>query len=128
MDRIDIQMEVPAVPYNELSESRRGENSAQIARRVMEARSIQYRRFRDAPIYCNSQMSPSAIETFCDLGPEGRQFLEQVAAKLALSARAFHRIIKISRTIADLAGADRIAMSHLAEAVQYRSLDRETQL
>ncbi len=128
MDRIDIQMEVPAVPYNELSESRRGENSAQIARRVMAARNIQYSRFKDAPIYCNSQMSSSSIETFCDLGSEGSRFLEQVAEKLALSARAFHRIIKISRTIADLAGADSIAMPHLAEAVQYRSLDRETLL
>jgi magnesium chelatase family protein len=128
MDRIDIQMEVPAVPYSELSESRRGEPSADIATRVTAARQIQSSRFRDAPIHCNAQMSASDIDTFCPLATEGREFLELVAAKLALSARAFHRIIKISRTIADLAGEENIAMPHLAEAVQYRSLDRESLL
>ena len=128
MDRIDIQMDVPAVPYSELSESRRGETSEAIAERVTAAREVQSTRFRHAPIHCNAQMSASDIDTFCPLSTEGRQFLELVATKLALSARAFHRIIKISRTIADLSGEENIAMPHLSEAVQYRSLDRESLL
>jgi len=128
MDRIDIQMEVPAVPYSELSESRRGEASTDIAARVTAAREIQSHRLRDAHIHCNAQMSANDIDTFCPLASEGRQFLELVSRKLALSARAFHRIIKIARTIADLAGEESIAMPHLAEAVQYRSLDRESLL
>ena len=128
MDRIDIQMDVPAVPYSELSDSRRGETSQEIAVRVTTARKVQSKRFQDTTIHCNAQMSASDIDTFCPLSEEGRQFLELVATKLSLSARAFHRIIKISRTIADLAGEKDIAMPHLSEAVQYRSLDRESLL
>ncbi len=124
MDRIDIQMEVPAVPYHELTESRRGESSAEIAKRVLAARRVQANRFKNSTIHSNAQMSARDIDTFCVLDREGRTFLQQVANKLALSARAFHRIIKISRTIADLSGEEQISLHHLAEAVQYRSLDR----
>ncbi len=125
LDRIDIQIEVPAVPYSELSHARRGESSATIRKRVISARKIQEQRFRDLSIHCNSQMSSKELRFFCKLSEENRSFLEAVASKLALSARAFHRIIKIGRTIADLEDSTTVTMAHLSEAVQYRSLDRE---
>ncbi|MCK4603808.1 MAG: ATP-binding protein [Deltaproteobacteria bacterium] len=125
LDRIDIQIEVPAVPYSELSHARRGESSATIRKRVISARKIQEQRFRDLSIHCNSQMSSKELRFFCKLSEENRSFLEAVASKLALSARAFHRIIKIGRTIADLEESTTVTMAHLSEAVQYRSLDRE---
>ena len=124
LDRMDIQIEVPAVPYSELAEHRKGESSADIAKRVSAARKIQEGRFAGRGIYSNAQMSSADLEEFCNLSQEGRQFLGSVAEKLALSARAFHRVIKIARTIADIAGEKNIAVPHLAEAVQYRSLDR----
>jgi magnesium chelatase family protein len=125
LDRIDIQIEVPAVPYSELSHARRGEGSAIIRKRVITARKIQEQRFKDLSIHCNSQMSSRELRFFCKLSEENRSFLETVASKLALSARAFHRIIKIGRTIADLEESTGVTMAHLSEAVQYRSLDRE---
>jgi magnesium chelatase family protein len=125
LDRIDIQIEVPAVPYSELSHERRGENSAVIKERVIAARKIQGQRFKNLSIHCNCQMSSKELRFFCKISKENRLFLESVANKLALSARAFHRIIKIARTIADLEGSMDINKAHLAEAVQYRSLDRE---
>jgi magnesium chelatase family protein len=125
LDRIDIQIEVPAVPYSELSHARRGESSASIRERVIRARKIQEQRFKDISIHCNSQMSSKELRSFCKLSEENRAFLEAVANKLALSARAFHRIIKIGRTIADLEESTTVTMAHLSEAVQYRSLDRE---
>ncbi|MEA1991476.1 MAG: YifB family Mg chelatase-like AAA ATPase [Thermodesulfobacteriota bacterium] len=125
LDRIDIQIEVPAVPYSELSHARRGESSATIRKRVVKARKTQEQRFKDLSIHCNSQMSSKELRFFCKLSEENRAFLEAVASKLALSARAFHRIIKIGRTIADLEESTTVTMAHLSEAVQYRSLDRE---
>lgn len=125
LDRIDIQIEVPAVPYSELGHARRGESSAMIRKRVISARKIQEQRFKDLSIHCNSQMSSKELRFFCKLSKENRLFLEAVASKLALSARAFHRIIKIARTIADIEESTGITMAHLSEAVQYRSLDRE---
>jgi magnesium chelatase family protein len=125
LDRIDIQIEVPAVPYSELSHARRGESSATIRKRVIRARKIQEQRFKGLSIHCNSQMSSKELRFFCKLSEENRSFLEAVASKLALSARAFHRIIKIGRTIADLEESTTVTMAHLSEAVQYRSLDRE---
>jgi len=126
LDRIDIQIEVPAVPYSELSQARRGESSATIRKRVIRAGKIQEQRFKDLSIHCNSQMSSKELRFFCNLSEENRSFLEAVASKLALSARAFHRIIKIGRTIADLDESTGVTMAHLSEAVQYRSLDRES--
>ncbi len=125
LDRIDIQIEVPAVPYSELSHARRGKSSTTIRKRVIRARKIQEQRFKDLSIHCNSQMSSKELRFFCKLSEENRSFLEAVASKLALSARAFHRIIKIGRTIADLEESTTLTMAHLSEAVQYRSLDRE---
>ncbi len=124
MDRLDIQIEVPAVSYEDLSSEKRGESSSAIRARVLRAREIQQKRFSGRQIYCNSQMGAKEIREYCHLTSENRAFLEKMANKFSLSARAYHRIIKISRTIADLEGASHIALEHLAEAVQYRSLDR----
>jgi magnesium chelatase family protein len=124
MDRIDIQMEVPAVSYEDLASEKRGESSSMIRERVLRAREIQQKRFSGRHIYCNAQMGAKEIREYCHLTSENRAFLEKMANKFSLSARAYHRIIKISRTIADLEGASHIALEHLAEAVQYRSLDR----
>ncbi|HID97346.1 MAG TPA: ATP-binding protein [Thermodesulfobacteriaceae bacterium] len=124
LDRIDIQIEVPAVPYSELNSARAGEPSSSIRVRVKKARKIQENRFSGLKIHCNSQMSSSDLNSFCTLSQESRVFLETVSKKLSLSARAFHRIIKIARTIADLDGSSDIHQNHIAEAVQYRSLDR----
>ena len=125
LDRIDIQIEVPAVNYSELSSNRQGEPSENIKARVIAARNIQKERFRNLSIHTNAQMGSKEIKKFCVLTPEQQTFMEKVAEKLALSARAFHRIIKISRTIADLENSEDIQMHHLSEAVQYRSLDRQ---
>ncbi len=128
LDRIDIQIEVPAVPYNELSKSRRGEPSEVIRQRVISARKIQEKRFNKVAIYSNAQMSVREINRFCHLDDECRKFLEEASAKLHLSARAYHRIIKISRTIADLAGSKHIQVEHMSEAIQYRNFDRDNWL
>ncbi len=124
LDRIDIQIEVPAVPYNQLSSARCGESSAAIRERVVAARKVQEKRFRDVSVFCNAQMSVKEIDSFCSLNAECTAFLEQVSVRLQFSARAYHRIIKIARTIADIESSRDIYMDHLAEAVQYRSFDR----
>ncbi len=125
MDRIDIHLDVPAVPYDELSSARRGEPSETIKARVIAARKIQQRRFKDMPLFSNSQMSVKEISRFCVIDEKCSNFLENVCKKLKLSARAYHRILKIARTIADLDNKDEIETAHVAEAVQYRGLDRE---
>ncbi len=124
MDRIDIHIEVPAVKYRELAE-RPSENSASIRNRINAVRKIEYERFKDRPYFFNSDMPQKDLEIFAPLSSECRNFLERVMNKLNLSARAYTRIIKVSRTIADLGGDEDITPSHLAEAVQYRSLDRD---
>ncbi|NDY42159.1 YifB family Mg chelatase-like AAA ATPase [Dissulfurirhabdus thermomarina] len=124
LDRIDIQIEVPAVPYRDLARSRRGEPSAEIRRRVLAARERQHRRFAGLPLHCNAQMGAREVRRFCRLETEALSFLEEASRRLHLSARAFHRIQKIARTIADLEAAPDIRLPHVAEAVQYRSLDR----
>ncbi len=124
LDRIDIQVEVPAVPYSELGQGRKGETSEVIRARVGAARKRQEERFKGLGIHCNAQMGSRDLQTFCPLSNETRGFLEEVASRLNLSARAYHRIIKIARTIADLEASEDITVAHLAEAVQYRSLDR----
>lgn len=124
LDRIDIHLEVPAVEYKEISTSSPGEPSTEIKKRVEMARSIQNNRFaRRKSVYCNSQMTPSELKKHCQLDNKSKSLLEGAMKKLGLSARAFHRIQKIARTIADLHGADAITSSHVAEAIQYRRLD-----
>ncbi len=124
MDRIDIHIEVPAVRYRDLSGNRSGEDSESIKRRVNQAREIQRGRFSGKKIYGNAQMSSRHLKKFCQIGEDSRGLLEQAIDKLGLSARAYTRILKIARTIADLEGMEAIGSAHISEAIQYRSLDR----
>ncbi|HFQ82107.1 MAG TPA: ATP-binding protein [Desulfobacterales bacterium] len=121
LDRIDMYVEVSAVPFKELSSRRQGENSVIIRERVVKARKIQEVRFKDIPtLYANGQMGQRQIKNFCPLDKSSTLLLENAMRKLALSARAYNRIIKIARTIADLAHSSAIKSGHVAEAVQYR--------
>ncbi len=124
LDRIDIQIEVPAVPFQEMLRERGGESSATIRRRVNRARVIQRERFAGRRIHCNAQMEQQEIEAFCPLTPEGRRLLSLILDRFSLSARAYARIVKVARTIADLSGSETIEAAHLSEAIQFRSLDR----
>ncbi len=126
LDRIDIHIEVTPVPFEKLSEERKGEPSAMIRERVTKARSRQIKRFKDWPqIHYNAQMGVKQIREFCILGEESKEMLKGAMDRLQLSARAYDRILKVARTIADLDNCESIEVSHLSEAIQYRSLDRE---
>ncbi len=124
MDRIDIHVEVPAVAYRDLAKEAAEEPSAAIRRRVIAARQIQEDRFSKTRIYANAQMSNRHLKKFCRIDAASAALLEAAVDRLGLSARAYSRILKIARTIADLAGQDNIDETHIAEAIQYRSLDR----
>ncbi len=125
LDRIDIHVEVPAVKYEELSALPTGENSEDIRKRVNESRNIQLKRFEKEKIFSNSQMNPKMIRKYCELDSESKDLLRMAMDKMGLSARAYDRILKVSRTIADLEINEKIKASHISEAVQYRSLDRK---
>lgn len=125
LDRIDIQIEVPAVKYKELSQHTPGEDSATIRARANQAREGQLKRFTGRTIFCNAQMSSRDIRKFCQLDTAGEKLLENAMSRLGLSARAYTRILKVARTIADLAGDEKIGSPHLSEAIQYRALDRK---
>ncbi|MCK0130979.1 YifB family Mg chelatase-like AAA ATPase [Flavobacteriaceae bacterium F08102] len=126
LDRIDIHIEVQPVPFEKLSEERNGEGSNQIRARVTAARAIQTRRFESLEnIHYNAQMNVKQIKTYCKLDASSKQLLKSAMERLNLSARAYDRILKVSRTIADLAMSKEIQGDHIAEAIQYRSLDRE---
>ncbi len=125
LDRIDIHVEVPAVRYGELAAKKPGESSCAIRSRVVNARTIQAHRFSGSHgLYCNADMSAKEIKDYCAIDGAGADLLKTAMNKLGLSARAYDRILKVARTIADLAGADDIRVEHLGEAIQYRSLDR----
>jgi magnesium chelatase family protein len=124
LDRIDIQVEVPAVRYRELAEERPGESSADIRARVDRARERQLTRFHRRQIFCNAQMTPRDLRHSCKTDAAAEKLLEAAMTKLGLSARAYTRILKVSRTIADLDEQPDITAAHVAEAIQYRSLDR----
>jgi len=124
LDRIDIHVEVPAVPYKELSKDFCGEPSANISKRIQNAREIQVERFKKDNIYSNAKMRSKHIKKYCALKPEAQSILEAAMHKLGLSARAYTRILKVSRTIADLAESEQINAEHISEAIQYRTLDR----
>ncbi|MBL7746434.1 MAG: ATP-binding protein, partial [Chitinophagaceae bacterium] len=126
LDRIDLHVEVTPVAFSELSSSRQQENSADIRNRVIAAREKQADRYKSNPgIYCNAQISSKMLKEICEINTAGANLLKVAMEKLNLSARAYDRIIKVSRTIADLSASEEIKPEHLAEAIQYRSLDRE---
>jgi len=125
LDRIDLHIEVPRVPHKDLTGTAPVENSATIRQRVNLARQVQHERLAAFGLHANSQMQARHIRRFCKLDAQGDKLLEQVTDKLGLSARSFTRILKLARTIADLAGSPQIQTLHLAEAIQYRGLDRK---
>eukprot|EP01090_Pellita_catalonica_P013970 TRINITY_DN3449_c0_g1_i3.p1 TRINITY_DN3449_c0_g1~~TRINITY_DN3449_c0_g1_i3.p1 ORF type:complete len:505 (+),score=76.39 TRINITY_DN3449_c0_g1_i3:180-1517(+) len=126
LDRIDIHIEVTPVPFDKLSDERKGESSVDIRKRVTLAREIQTTRFKNLEnIHYNAQMNVKQIREFCKLSEESKSLLKVAMEKLNLSARAYDRILKVSRTIADLASSENILSEHITEAIQYRSLDRE---
>jgi magnesium chelatase family protein len=125
LDRIDIHIEVPAVKYKELRGSEEVESSERVRERVVRARALQIERFRsEKMVYANAQMPPKLIRKHCAISAEGEALLENAIARLGLSARAHDRVLKVSRTIADLEGAESVDPRHLREAIQYRTLDR----
>lgn len=131
LDRIDIQCDIQPVPYTLLKEEQPSESSATIRERVMHARAVQQLRFAaynqtaKNPIHCNAQMTPKLVRTYCPLDDQSDKLLAYSMEKLGLSARAYDRILKVARTIADLADAENIAANHLMEAISYRNIDRE---
>ena len=124
LDRIDLHVEVPLVDYRELSSSGSGEKSAAIRERVMQAREIQRRRFAGSPAQTNAAMGARLVKAHCALDAESVSYLEHAMEQLNFSARAHDRILKVARTLADLAGSEAIRPNDVLEAIQYRSLDR----
>ncbi|HOO10473.1 MAG TPA: YifB family Mg chelatase-like AAA ATPase, partial [Cyclobacteriaceae bacterium] len=126
LDRIDLHVEVVPVSFDEMVSQQKSESSEGIRERVVKAREVQAQRFKgNAEMYCNAMMGSSMVKKVCVINDAGRALLKTAMERLGLSARAYDRILKVSRTIADLAGSDEIKIEHLAEAIQYRSLDRE---
>lgn len=125
LDRIDIQVEVTPVKYQKLDSKEQIETSEQIRKRVNKARKIQINRYKEHNIYSNSELTPKLIDKYCILDEKGKRILENAFEKLGLSARAYGRILKVARTIADLDESKNIQAIHIAEAIQYRSLDRK---
>ncbi len=127
LDRIDLHVEVTPVSFSELSNTKKGEASEQIRNRVIKAREIQATRYKETPgVYSNAQMSSQQLRVVCQINQAGEALLKKAMERLSLSARAYDRILKVARTIADLEAAPDIKVEHLAEAIQYRSLDRES--
>jgi len=126
LDRIDLHVEVTPVTFDQMTETRKAETSADIQQRVEKARAVQSKRFAEQPdIHSNAMMPSQMVKDVCQISQAGRNLLKTAMERLGLSARAYDRILKVARTIADLAGTEEIQIQHLAEAIQYRSLDRE---
>ncbi|MBD9243560.1 MAG: ATP-binding protein, partial [Clostridiales bacterium] len=123
LDRINIIVEVPALDFDELTEPSAGESSETIRARVNAARAVQRARYGDDTTATNAHMGPRALAQFCTLSPECEQLMHQAFDAMALTARSYDRILRVARTIADLDGAQTIALTHLAEAIQYRTYD-----
>ena len=126
LDRIDLHVEVPPVKFREMTGHGTGETSAVIRDRVVAARQRQLLRFKNKPkITCNARMGPKELKAFCELDESTKELIRMAMADLNLSARAYDRILKVARTIADLVAAENITAEHISEAIQYRSLDRQ---
>jgi Magnesium chelatase, subunit ChlI C-terminal/Magnesium chelatase, subunit ChlI len=126
LDRIDLHVEVPPVKFREIAGDRAGETSAQVRERVVAARRRQHARFKHKPkITCNARMGSRELKQFCELDEPTKELLKNAMTEYNLSARAYDRILKVARTIADLAGAEAISSDHISEAIQYRTLDRQ---
>ncbi|HYH12717.1 MAG TPA: ATP-binding protein, partial [Thermomicrobiales bacterium] len=126
LDRIDIHLEVPRVDYEQLTDRRSAERSEVVRGRVEEARSVQNQRFEGTEVRTNADMGPGEVQQFVRLDAAGEQLMSAAVRQLGLSARAYHRVLKLSRTIADLGGCERVEARHLAEALQYRPRTLET--
>ncbi len=124
LDRIDLHIDVPEVKFREMASAQPGEDSLTMRNRVVKARQIQLQRFQGKGLFCNAQMPPRLIRKHCLISPEGQKKLESAMSRLGLSARAHDRVLKVARTIADLAGHEEIRSEHVSEAIQYRTLDR----
>ena len=125
LDRFDIQIEVKPVDFDKIKSNKKEEKSSDIKKRVDKARKIQYERYKQYNVFSNSELTPKLIEEFCILDEKSKNLLEMSYEKLGLSARAYSKILKVSRTIADLDGKTNIEVKHVAEAIQYRNLDRK---
>lgn len=126
MDRIDIQVEVESVPFDDISKAPKGEPSSVIRERVLKARQIQHERYKNIKgIHCNAQMTTALLQQHVQLDDQALTMLRTAMKKLNLSARAYDRILKVARTIADLEGSEKVEPMHIAEAISYRGLDRE---
>ncbi len=126
LDRIDIHIEVSALGSKQLVTDSTGEDSETIRKRIEKCRKIQVQRFKGTGIYCNAQMNTRQIKQFCTLDEECKKFIQEALEKMHLSARGYDKIVKVARTIADLEESEKITLSHIAEALQYRSFDRES--
>lgn len=124
MDRLDIFVEIPSTTYDELQTKPKGETSSAIKKRVDAARERQNQRYEDLDIFYNAQLTPKLMETYCRLGPAEESLMEKVYTRMKLSARGYHRILKLARTIADLNDAKNIEVPHLSEAIQYRGMTK----
>ncbi|MFQ5521364.1 MAG: ATP-binding protein [Candidatus Methylomirabilia bacterium] len=124
LDRIDLHLELPAVPYAELAQKPPGEPSRVMRQRVLRARRIQSERLATIAVRLNARMTSRQVRHFCQIPPEGRELLSLAMSRLGLSARGHDRLLRVARTLADLEGRERIAPEHVAEAIQYRGLDR----
>lgn len=125
LDRIDIHIEVNHIKYNELEQKGKIETSQEIKKRVNQARKIQLERYQEYQVFSNAELTSRLIDQFCKLDIKSKQILEMAFDRLGLSARAYNKILKVARTIADLEACEKIQEKHLAEAIQYRSLDRK---
>jgi magnesium chelatase family protein len=128
LDRIDIHIEVPSIRYNELREEGLGETSSDIRQRAEKAREIQRKRFKQQAIFSNAEMNPKHLRKYCQSNEDSKRLLEMAISKFGMSARAYDRILRVARTIADLEGEEELESAHISEAIQYRSLDREYRL
>lgn len=127
LDRIDIHIDVPAVAYKDISSDKKAESSAEIRKRVIEARRLQFKRYKDTGIYKNSDLTPALIKEFCILSRDAKEVLKNSFDKLNLTGRGYNKILKIARTIADLEKSENISKLHIMEALQYRSLNKYSQ-